>query len=230
MIRKYTLTAAVLALMMAAATGCGNAQAAENGSTVSLTAEQSGGGGTEDIPQQGREEEVNEEDGTKQEGTENEGVENEGTENEGAENEGTKSNEIESPAAGADEVRNGTAGSNKTGSNEVENSELIFIGGKVRSVSRDSFVLSRTLWEDSADGQGSFVVMPEAGSPEEELVTVRFADSAVFERWTIQGGGADIKKEGASFSEIQEGTGLEAQGFFDGEEFVAEKVIIEIYE
>lgn len=220
MIRKYTLTAAVLALMMAAATGCGNAQAAENGSTVSLTAEQSGGGGTEDIPQQGREEEVNEEDGTKQEGTENEG----------AENEGTKSNEIESPAAGADEVRNGTAGSNKTGNNEAENSELIFIGGKVRSVSRDSFVLSRTLWEDSADGQGSFVVMPEAGSPEEELVTVRFADSAVFERWTIQGGGADIKKEGASFSEIQEGTGLEAQGFFDGEEFVAEKVIIEIYE
>lgn len=220
MIRKYTLTATVLALMMAAATGCGNAQAAENGSTVSLTAEQSGGGGTEDIPQQGREEEVNEEDGTKQEGAENEG----------AENEGVKSNEIESPAAGADEVRNGTAGSNKTGSNEVENSELIFIGGKVRSVSRDSFVLSRTLWEDSADGQGSFVVMPEAGSPEEELVTVRFADSAVFERWTIQGGGADIKKEEASFSEIQEGTGLEAQGFFDGEEFLAEKVIIEIYE
>lgn len=215
MIRKYTLTATVLALMMAAATGCGNAQAAENGSTVSLTAEQSGGGGTEDIPQQGREEEVNEEDGTKQEG---------------AENEGTKSNEIESPAAGADEVRNGTAGSNKTGNNEAENSELIFIGGKVRSVSRDSFVLSRTLWEDSADGQGSFVVMPEAGSPEEELVTVWFADSAVFERWTIQGGGADIKKEEASFSEIQEGTGLEAQGFFDGEEFLAEKVIIEIYE
>lgn len=224
MIRKYTLTAAVLALMMAAATGCGNAQAAENGSTVSLTAEQSGGGGTEDIPQQGRES-ANEEDGTAQEGAEYEG----------AENEGTKSNEIESPAAGGGEVRNGTAENNKTGSNETanneaENSELIFIGGKVRSVSRDSFVLSRTLWEDSADGQGSFVVMPEAGSPEEELVTVRFADSAVFERWTIQGGGADIKKEEASFSEIQEGTGLEAQGFFDGEEFLAEKVIIEIYE
>lgn len=209
MIRKYTLVAAVLALMMAAAIGCGNEQAAENGSTASLTAEQSDGGGTADNSQQGREE-VNEEDGTKQEGTENEG----------AENKGIKSNEIESPAAGGGEVRNGTA----------ENSELIFIGGKVRSVFQDSFVLSRTLWEDSADGQGSFVVMPEAGSSEEELVTVRFTDSAVFERWTIQGGGADIKKEEASFSEIQEGTGLEAQGFFDGEEFLAEKVIIEIYE
>ena len=219
MIRKYTLAAAVLALMMAAAAGCGNAQAAENGSTASLTAEQSGGGGTADNSQQGREE-VNEEDGTKQEGTENEG----------AENKGIKSNEIESPAAGGGEVRNGTAENNETGSNEAENSELIFIGGKVRSISRDSFVLSRTLWEDSADGQESFVVMPEAGSSEEELVTVRFTDSAVFERWTIQGGGADIKKEEASFSEIQEGTGLEAQGFFDGEEFLAEKVIIEIYE
>lgn len=214
MIRKYTLAAAVLALMMAAATGCGNEQAAENGSTASLTAEQSDGAGTEDNPQQGQES-ANKEDGTALEG---------------AENEGTKSNEIESPAVGADEVRNGTAGSNETEGNKAENRELIFIGGKVRSVFQDSFVLSRTLWEDSADGQGSFVVMPEAGSSEEELVTVRFADSAVFERWTIQGGGADIKKEEASFSEIQEGAGLEAQGFFDGEEFLAEKVIIEIYE
>lgn len=48
--------------------------------------------------------------------------------------------------------------------------------------------------------------------------------------WMIQGGGAGIGKASAAFSELKEGIGLEAQGYFDGEEFIAGKVIIEIYE
>lgn len=111
-----------------------------------------------------------------------------------------------------------------------ENRELIFIGGKVRKVLEDSFVISRTLWDESEDGQSSTVVMPEAGSPEEELVTIRCMDSSLFEKWIIQGDGAEIIKEEVSFLEIQEGVVLEAYGYFDKEEFVAEKVIIEIYE
>lgn len=108
--------------------------------------------------------------------------------------------------------------------------DKILIGGKVRSVAQDSFVLSLTLWEDSEDGTGAYnVVIPEPGSPEEELVTVRCADSAVYERWTIEEGGAGIQKDEASFSEIIEGGGLEAEGHYEGEEFVADKVIIEIY-
>lgn len=105
--------------------------------------------------------------------------------------------------------------------------EGIFIGGEVRSVSQDSFVISRTLTED--DGDAMIAVMPEAGSPEEELVTIRLADSVTFERWTIGGGGAKIDRAEASFAEVQEGTMLEAQGSFEGDEFVAKKVIVEIY-
>ena len=109
------------------------------------------------------------------------------------------------------------------------NPDTIFIGGKVRSVAQDSFVISRTLWEDSDDG-GSYVSIPEEGSPEEELTTIRCTNTTTFERWTIQGGGAGITTDTASFSEIQSGGGLEAEGYFDGEEFIAERVIIEIYE
>lgn len=78
--------------------------------------------------------------------------------------------------------------------------------------------------------EGSVVVIPEPGSPEEELVTVRCMDSTVWKRWTIKGAGAEIQEEEAAFSEIQDGTGLEAQGYYDGDEFMAEKVIIEVYE
>lgn len=99
------------------------------------------------------------------------------------------------------------------------------IGGKVRSVTQDSFVISRTLVDENG-----FVTMPEAGSPEEQLVTIRCTDETVYELWKIQGGGAGIETSGAAFSDIKEGTGLEAEGYFDGEEFTAEKIIIEIYE
>ena len=61
-------------------------------------------------------------------------------------------------------------------------------------------------------------------------MTVRCTDSTTFECWTIQGGGADIVVGEAAFSDIREDGGLEAEGYFEGEEFVAERVIIEIYE
>ena len=102
--------------------------------------------------------------------------------------------------------------------------DSMIIGGKVRSITQDGFILSRVLIEDS------FVVIPEAGSPEEELVTVRYTDLTTFECWIIQGGGAGIETKEAVSSDIQEGGGLEVSGYFDGEEFVAERVIIEIYE
>ncbi|MDE7476629.1 MAG: hypothetical protein K2M91_01540 [Lachnospiraceae bacterium] len=109
---------------------------------------------------------------------------------------------------------------------EINNTEqdTIYIGGKVRSVSQDCFVISRTLVEDS------MVTMPEAGSPDEVLVTIWYSDSTAFEHWTIQGGGGDIVKEDAAFSDIKVGDGLEALGYFHGDEFIAEKIIIELYQ
>ena len=101
--------------------------------------------------------------------------------------------------------------------------ESISIGGKVRSVEEDSFVISRTLL--SEDG---VVTMPEPGSPEEDLVKVCCTEATIFAHWTIKGGDIDMKE--GFFSQIGEGTGLEAFGYYDGEIFMAEKVIIEIYE
>lgn len=200
--KKFILAAAVLALMMTPAAGCGSKQPAENSSNASLPTGQSAGTNAEDASLPGRE------GGT-----------------DGTLSEGTGNDETGNAAPGNREAGGDAPESNGTGSRE-----LVCIGGKVRSVSQDSFVISLTLSEESADGYGSVVVMPEAGSPEEELVTVRCMDSTVFKQWTIKGSGEDIKEEEAVFSEIQEGTGLEAQGYFDGKEFLAEKVIIEIYE
>lgn len=107
--------------------------------------------------------------------------------------------------------------------------DTIIIGGKVRSVTEDSFVISRVLIEDSDDG-ASYISIPEEGSQEEELTTIYCTDTTTFEHWTIQGGGAGITTDEATFSDIQSDSTIEAEGYFDGEEFIAEKVIIETYE
>ena len=130
------------------------------------------------------------------------------------------------------EIPDDTASESPLSNTETENDnsvnqESIFIGGKVRSVTQDSFVLSRTLYDDE---DKSLVIIPEEGSPEEELVTVLCTDSTTFEHWTIQGGGAGITKKEAAFSDIKEKDGLEAFGYFDQDVFIAEKVIIELYE
>ncbi|MDE5597805.1 MAG: hypothetical protein K2J04_08225 [Lachnospiraceae bacterium] len=112
---------------------------------------------------------------------------------------------------------------------EAENKESYVmenIGGKVMSIAQDSFVISRVI----VDENGMILVMPGEGGPDEVLTTIHCTDSTVYEHWTIQGGGAGIEKKEAAFSDIKEGSGLEAEGYFDGEEFIANKVIIEIYQ
>ena len=113
---------------------------------------------------------------------------------------------------------------NETGKHLNISQDAEIIGGKVRSVSSDSIVISRTLIDEEG-----MVTMPEAGSADEQLVTIRCTESTDFELWTIQGGGAGIDTKEASFSDIDEGSGIEVEGHFEGEEFIADKVIIEIY-
>lgn len=201
------MATAVLTLMMTAVSGCGNEKDGSGSAAVSAENEAAESGNDES------EAVLDEAEGTEQDESENGGA---------PESDGTK-------------LKSDETGSGDTADTDVNegddaysiSNEGIFIGGEVRSVSQDSFVISRTLTED--DGEGMIAVMPQAGSPEEELVTIRLADSVTFERWTIEGGGAEIDRAEASFAEVQEGTMLEAQGSFEGDEFVAKKVIVEIY-
>lgn len=160
----------------------------------------------------------------------NKEAENQGTGNQVTENLVTNNKEAEN------QTKNDIENENKESENQINenqtinNSEIInilnneIIGGKVRSIGDNSFIISRTLIDE--DG---YVTMPEKGSPQEELVNIICTDDTVFENWIIQGGGAGIEKNEADFTDIKEGGGLEAEGYFDGENFVADKVIIEVY-
>lgn len=207
--RKYIIIAGCLTFMLAIATACGNDTKSGEPNTLLPSAEKV---------------------------EENANVQNPG-DNPGANTDTPKipATDGKTPKApGADgktpETQTANNETSENGSSITTIPDSTFIGGAVRSVSQDSFVISRTLTEDFEDG--SYIAsMPEAGSPEEELVTIRCTDATTFEHWTIQGGGADITRKEASFSDILENEGLvEASGYFEGDTFIADKVIIELYQ
>lgn len=157
-------------------------------------------------------------------------ADNHGTENQVTENLVTNNKEAENQTKNDKENENKESENQINENQTINNSEIInilnneIIGGKVRSIGDNSFIISRTLIDE--DG---YVTMPEKGSPQEELINIICTDNTVFENWIIQGGGAGIEKNEADFMDIKEGGGLEVEGHFDGENFIADKVIIEVY-
>lgn len=215
--KKCVLAAGIMILLMAVG-GCGNGREAKDNSIPVASGENADG----NAGQQGKSEDgESDAPSTPESGNEGDGM----TDNPTA---GIQEGDMPGDSALEEgrEGKNPAQDASMDGS--IENAkETMIIGGKVREIMEDSFVLSRVQY---ADEDSSMVLIPEEGSPEEELVTIRCTDETVFEHWLIQGGGAGIDMSEASFADIQKGGGLEAEGHFDGEEFVASKVIIETYE
>ena len=140
-------------------------------------------------------------------------------------------NETESGSTGQSE-ENGQDGEKEESGDKVfpmkEGEESL--SGKVRSIGENSVVISKIFIEDDENGKGSIVILPGEGNKEEELVTVNFTSDTIFHHWTIKSGGADIDMRESSFSEIEMNSGLEMSGFYEGETFIASRVIIEVYQ
>lgn len=98
------------------------------------------------------------------------------------------------------------------------------LGGKVQSPRADGMILAQTTLVDE-EGMVTLLEVEDA-----RKIQVRFTADTKVEHWIIQGGGAGIDMKEAAFSDLEEGQGVELEGYFDGEEFVAAKVIIEVYE
>lgn len=58
-------------------------------------------------------------------------------------------------------------------------------------------------------------------------ISVKFTEGMKVEHWTIQGGGAGIDMQDAAVSDLQESMTVELEGYYDGEVFMATKVIME---
>ncbi len=101
----------------------------------------------------------------------------------------------------------------------------VYFGGKVDSIGGNSMVIRKTAVKEGEGGGDAIVLSVDEDA---ELITVNCTEETKYQHWTIRGGDIDMKD--GSFDDIQVGTGMELAGYFDGDIFIAQQVIIEVYE
>ena len=95
----------------------------------------------------------------------------------------------------------------------------------VESIGNNSVVGSKISIETSPDGNGE-IMLVGAGGDNQVLVTVYFEENASYVYETIRNGGADVETREGSFSDIGLDMILDLTGYYKGEDFYADKVVI----
>lgn len=98
-----------------------------------------------------------------------------------------------------------------------------YLGGKVQSPQADGMILAQTTIMDE---DGAVTMLDEKDA---KKIPVKFTQETKAEHWIIQGEGSDIDMKEAVLSDLEEGMHVELEGYFEGDNFVATKVIIEEY-
>lgn len=79
------------------------------------------------------------------------------------------------------------------------------------------------------EGEG-ILVSPTDGSPEQVQITARVLEQTQYEVRTVKNGGvngdADVEKKSGSFLDLEQDSSVDLVGYYEGEEFVAEKIVI----
>ena len=96
-----------------------------------------------------------------------------------------------------------------------------YLGGTVQELQTDGMILAQTTLMDDNNS----VTLLEV--EDAKKISVKFAEDMRVEHWTIQGGGAKIDMQEAAVSDLEPGMGVELEGYYDGESFMATKIIIE---
>lgn len=102
--------------------------------------------------------------------------------------------------------------------------------GNVKSIGDGSAVIIRAITEERDDG--SFIMVGSAAGyeAEEDLVNVSFEDTAEYELRIVKNGGVnpdeDVSIKKAAFSDIKEHALISLEGYYEGDTFIAEKVIL----
>lgn len=118
----------------------------------------------------------------------------------------------------------GEAGGQESGGQTIDFTEgAEHLGGKIQILTADGMTFAHTSLVE--DGSVTLLDVEDA-----EKIEVKYTADTKVEHWIIQGGGAGIDMQNAAFSDLQEGMGVELEGYYDGETFVATKVIMEDYE
>lgn len=100
------------------------------------------------------------------------------------------------------------------------------LGGKVQSVADEGMVLAQTTVMGEGENANMVTLVDEKDA--QKIPVVFTADTKV-EHWVIRDGGAGIDRTDAALSDVKPGQGVELEGYYEGENFVATRILIEEY-
>lgn len=145
-----------------------------------------------------------------------------GQENELSQDDITENNQSEnSGQAGNDDQQQST----KAAENKIEELE-----GNVKSIGDSSAVIIKAIIEERGDVSLIMVGSAPGYESEEDLVNVSFKETTEYELRVVKNGGVnpdeDVSIREAAFSDIKEQTSISLEGYYEGDTFIAEKVIL----
>lgn len=123
---------------------------------------------------------------------------------------------------GQDEAEKGQAEGESSDKSVNASTELCV---DVESIGDNSVVGNKVFIEPIPDGSGEIMVVG-SGEDNKVLITVYFEEDASYVYQIIRNGGADVETREGSFSDIGLDMTLDMTGYYKGEDFYADKVVI----
>ncbi len=116
------------------------------------------------------------------------------------------------------------------GESGAEAQSLEKVTGNVKSIGDQDIVIRRSFEESSNGTDMDILVAPAEGSADEELLTVSVLETTRYEVHTVKNGGvngdADVETREGSLADLKEKAAVNIWGNFEGENFLAQQVII----
>lgn len=124
----------------------------------------------------------------------------------------------------------GTTEDLPAGESGAEAQSLEKVTGNVKSIGDQDIVIRRSFEESSNGTDMDILVAPAEGSADEELLTVLVLETTRYEVHTVKNGGvngdADVETREGSLADLKEKAAVNIWGNFEGENFLAQQVII----
>ncbi len=98
------------------------------------------------------------------------------------------------------------------------------LSGKIMELDEDGMTVAQTTILDRDTSMVTLVDEEEA-----EKISVRFAEDVKVEYWRIEGGGADIDMQDRTLSDLSVGVTVEMEGYYEGDVYVATRILMEEY-
>ena len=216
-IKKWIMEVCMSMALLTALTGCSQTTEAQQQTQEEIRTETDNQAPQEVSKEQGEEQKEQE-----KTSRESEQADGQSKESEKPEQADEQSNESEKPEQADGQLNESE--NEQTEPRKITSSEgTEHLGGKVHSVEDDGMVLAQTTVRGVDESDIILVDEKEA-----KKIPVKFTEDTKVEHWTIEGGGADIDMKEAALSDLQAGLGVELEGFYEGDNFVATRILIEV--